>query len=265
MLKQLSKLFFIAFLTIVTSGCTPKPSAEDVIRVGTISGPETELMEIAQSVALRDSSIKIKIHSFEDYVTPNVALYERSIDANVFQHLPYLEIANEARGFDLVQAGKTFIYPMGVYSQKAHQLSDLKDGAKIGLPNDPSNQARSLLLFESSGLIKLRKGNRVPDIKDIMENPRHLNFIELNAAQLPRALSDLDAAAINTTYAIPAGLHLDDALLIEDNDSPYANIIVTTPELLESTKVTALVNALHSKEVVEAAQRLFDGTAVQAW
>ncbi|MAZ44113.1 MAG: hypothetical protein CMF48_02920 [Legionellales bacterium] len=262
--KLISAIISITVL-ICISGCNKTPVPEDLIRVGTISGPETELMEVAKEVAFRDYGVTVNIKSFSDYVTPNVALYERNIDANVYQHTPYLEVTNDARGYDLVPVGRTFVYPMGIYSLKLKSLKSLPEKSLIGIPNDPSNHARSLELLQSAGLIKLHSGKKTPNVEDIQENPHHLKFKELDAAQLPRALTDLDAAVINTTYAIPAGMSLDDAIYVEGKDSPYANIIVTVPELESSYKVSALIKALNSDEVAEAAEQLFQGTAVQAW
>ncbi len=261
------KFLLISLFSLLLLGCSPKERADNEIYIGTIVGPETKLVEVAKDVAEKHYGLKIKIISFEDYVMPNTALAEGAIDANMFQHQPYLDIVIAKKKYPIESIGKMFIYPMGIYSHKYKDLKDLPQGALIGIPNDPSNGARALRLLAKANLIS------VPDLDDftlnpkkITHNPKNLVIKELSAAQLPRVLNDLDAAVINTNYAIPAGLIPNrDALFIESKDSPYANIVVIRSADKDKEKYKKLMAALHSDEVINAANTLFPNHAIPAW
>ena len=172
--------------------------------------------------------ITIKIVEFNDYVQPNKALAEKDLDMNSMQHQPYLDNVVKKQGLKLTSIGKTIILPMAVYSHKYKDIKEVTDGAKVTIPNDPTNGARALLLLQQAGLIKLKNGNSVDaSVPDITENPKNLQFVELDAAQIPRSLDDTDLACVNTNYAIPAGLNPQkDSILVESKDSPYANVMV---------------------------------------
>lgn len=237
------------------------------IRVGTIAGPETRLVEVAKQVAARDYNLDIQIVQFTDYTMPNEALADHSIDANVFQHLPYLEEAVKAKHYEIMPIGKTFIYPMAIYSRKITELTQLPNGATVAIPNDPSNETRALLLLQKANLIKLNPTAGITATeKDIIENPMNLKITEIDAAQLPRVLPDVDIAVINTNYAMLAGLVPSrDGLFLEGTDSPYANLIVVRTADKDNPNLQNLVKALHSTEVVKKAQELFQGQAIPAW
>lgn len=241
-----------------------KPSPNLLI-VGTISGPETQLVETAQKVALDKYGLTIKIVEFNDYNLPNEALEDGSLDANVYQHAPYLSAATKAHGYHLEAIGKTFVYPTGLYSSKIKALKQLKTHAIIALPNDPSNEARALVLLKKAGLITLKTTHHA-SIQDIASNPKKLLFKELDAAQLPRILPDVDAAIINTTFAIPAGLVPSrDALFMEGKDSPYANLIVIRKGSVKKEQLELFVKAMNSQAVKNKARQLFGDGAVAAW
>lgn len=237
--------------------------------VGTISGPETELMDVAQKVALDRYGVSIKIVEFNDYNLPNIALQDGTLDANIYQHLPYLNAASKAQGYNFEVIGKTFLYPTGIYSAQLKRIQDLPQNAQIAVPNDPSNETRALLLLEQSGLITLKPGCQQAgsaNFHDISSNPKHLRFKSMDAAQLPRVLQDVDAAIINTTFAIPAGLNpMKDALYIENKQSPYANIIVIRSNSNKKDLLNILIKSFNSDEVKEKAQQLFDKAAIPAW
>ncbi len=262
--KIIILLLSCAVLTLL--GCTQEKTPADVIKVGTIAGPETKLLEVAKGVAKRCYGLNIIIVAFTDYNTPNAALNDGSIGANMFQHKPFLDKAIQERGYDIVSVGKTFIYPMGVYSNKIQHLSQLKQGDKVAIPNDPSNETRALLLLQKAGLITLKpKITVLGTISDIQLNHKQLKFVALNAAQLPRSLSDVTIAVINTNFAIPAGLSPSKALYAEAADSPYANVVVVHKGNTELPKVKELVASLHSKEVLQAAKQIFGDGALPAW
>ncbi|MGQ3891956.1 MetQ/NlpA family ABC transporter substrate-binding protein [Legionella sp. CNM-4043-24] len=256
--------FFISILlALCLLGCH-KPSPNTLV-VGTISGPETDLIDVARDVAYKDYGLHIKVVEFNDYNLPNEALEDGSLDANVYQHQPYLEAAEAAHGYQFEAIGKTFVYPAGLYSSKLKSLKELGDKATIAIPNDPSNEARALLLLQKAGLIRL-KSTRNATLADISSNPRQLQIKELDAAQLPRVLSDVDAAVINTNFAIPAGLSpTKDTLFLEGKDSPYANLVVIRSNSDKKAQLALFVKALNSPAVQEKAKELFGDAAIPAW
>ncbi len=263
--KKIIALAAAAALTLSLAACsgnnsssTADNSSSDasstVIRVGASPSPHAEILEFAKD-QLAAKGYELEIVEFTDYVMPNVALYEGDLDANFFQHTPYLDNYNEQNGTDLVSACKVHFEPMGLYSETLTSVSDVAEGSKVGVPNDPTNEARALNLLEAQGLIKLREGaglNATP--LDIEENPLNLEFVELEAAQLPRNLSEFAIAAINGNYAIEAGI-LDKVIVNEAADSEsaqeYANILAVQSGELETDKTNALVEALTSDETRE--------------
>jgi D-methionine transport system substrate-binding protein len=262
----LINLFIASLLLFSVTACHHRQDPQQ-IRLGTISGPETELMQIAKQVALRNSGLRINIIEFSDYSLPNIALNEGSLDANMFQHQRFLENEIHNRGYHLVAIAKLFVYPMGIYSHKIQQLKELKSHAIVAIPNDPSNEARALLLMSKAGLITLNtgKGSLITP-RDIVQNPKQLVIKELDAAQLARALADVDLAVINTNYAVLAHLYTQqNALFAEDKNSSYANRLVVNTKDQNDPKFINLIKAIHSKEVLAAAERLFHGEAIPSW
>lgn len=253
------------FLIISLLACSNNKPASNVLVIGTIAGPETELIETAKTLAEKKYGLTIKIVTFNDYNLPNEALQDGSLDANVYQHLPYLKTAVETHGYALQAIGRTFVFPMGIYSSKYKALKDIPEDAVIAIPNDPSNETRALLLLEEAQLITIKETSNTK-VPEIVTNPKHLKLKEMDAAQLPRVLPDVAAAVINTTFALPAGLNpLHDALLIEGKDSPYANIIVIKRDTKKRAQLQLFMKALNSQEVKEKAQELFGDAAIPAW
>lgn len=250
------------------SACDSKPRLENELIVGSMAGPESTLMKTVIQVAEREG-LQVRLLEFEDYVMPNAALATFDIDANLFQHAPYLQKINESGQYPmrLVSIGKGFVYPMGLYSRRHTNLNTLPSGAKIGIPIDPSNQARALLLLEKAGLIRLNKSaisNTAIQVQAIQENPLSLQIIPMEAATLPRLLEDLDIAAINTNYALPAGLEKH-RLFQEDKDSLYANVLVVRESEQARPAFQTLLKALHSQESLDKAKALFGDQAIPAW
>jgi D-methionine transport system substrate-binding protein len=200
---------------------------------------------------------------------PNTALSEGSIDANLFQHTLFLEktIASAGLRYKITAIGKGFIYPMGLYSKKWQSLREIPYKAQVAIPVDPSNSGRALHLLAKAGLITLKStGNNAPALEDITNNPKKLRIEMLDAAAMPRLLNDVDFAAINTNYALPAGLSPSEhALLVEDKDSPYANVLVVRTQEQLLPKYQQLLSALHSPEVLAKARELFSDQAIPAW
>jgi D-methionine transport system substrate-binding protein len=241
-----------------------KPSPNTLV-IGTIAGPEAELVEKAKQVAEEQHGLTIKIVEFNDYNLPNEALQDGSLDANVYQHLPYLKAAILAHGYDLQAIGRTFVYPVAIYSKKYKTLKDLPDKSIIAVPNDPSNEMRAFMLLEKAGLITLKNATN-KGIPELETNPKQLIFKEMDAAQLPRVLPDVAAAVINTTFALPAGLSPSkNALFSEGKDSPYANIIVIKRDTNKRPQLELFVKSLNSEEVKKKAKDLFGDSAIPAW
>lgn len=244
-------LFTVAavFAVLALTGCGKKENS-NVIKVGATPEPHAEMLNLIKD-DLKVAGYELKVVEFTDYVTPNEALESGEIDANFFQHLPYMDSFNKERGFHLVSAGGIHIEPIALYSKKVASAADLKNGATIAIPNDPTNEGRALLLLESAGLIELdsNAGLEATPI-NIKSNPKNLKFSEIEAASLPRILSDVDAAVINGNYAIPAGLvATKDGLFVEGSKSPYVNIVSVKQGNENSAGITALVKALQSDKV----------------
>lgn len=239
-------------------------SAQDKpLKIGVTAGPHAQIFEQVRKVAERDG-LKIQIVEFSDYVQPNAALAAGDLDANSYQHKPYLDQQIQDRGYKLAPVGYTVNFPLGIYSKKVKALQELKEGARFGIPNDPTNGGRALLVLQDQGLIKLKPnaGLKATPL-DVVDNPKKLRFVELDAAQLPRSLDDLDASAVNTNYAIPAGLHPGkDAIARESAKSPYVNLIAVRAQDKDKPWVAKLVKAYQSEDVRKFILAEFKGSVV---
>ena len=224
--------------------------AETKLKVGATPEPHAELLNLVKD-DLAAEGIALEVIEFQDYVIPNEAVESGEIDANYFQHLPYLNSFNEERGYHLVNAGGIHVEPFAVYSSKIKDLKDLKKKAKIAIPNDPTNEGRALLLLQDAGLITLKEDAGLQATpQDIADNPLKIKFKEIEAASLPRVLKDFDAAVINGNYAIQADLSaLKDGLFVEGSSSPYVNVIAVKAGNENNDAIKALVKALQSDKV----------------
>lgn len=244
----MKKLVFALIIALLIPAAAFAAGKE--IKIGVTPFPHKDIMNVVKQLVAKEG-YDLKIVEFTDYVTPNTALAEKSLDANFFQHIPYLENTVKEKGLKLTWVAKIHIEPLGFYSKKISKIDDLKKGAQIAIPNDATNCARALRLLEKGGLIKVKAGELVT-ARDITENPKNLKIRELDAAQLPRTLQDVDAAVINTNFAVEAGLiPAKDAIIIEGKDSPYANVVAVREEDKDSDAIKALVKASNSKEVKE--------------
>lgn len=268
LLKNVLKIGLLSLSLIGLSHCTSDNENSNSVRLGVISGPEAEVMNTVKKYAKEQFNLEVKVVEFSDYAMPNRALAEGSIDANLFQHQPYLDEANHKMKYNLVSIGKTYSFPMGIYSKKHSSLVEAPPRALIGIPSDPSNQGRALKLLAKSKLINIPLD--IEDINltpfNISYNPLGLKFASLDAAQLPRALNDLDYAIINTNYALGAGLKAyPDALFMEEADSPYANLLVVKASEAEDKRFKQLLYTLRSDEVQNRMSELFKDQALPAW
>lgn len=245
---------------------TEAPAELKEIKVGASPAPHAEILTAA-APALEKLGYKLNIVEYTDYVQPNLALSTGELDANYFQHLPYLEQFNQENGTKLVPAGAIHYEPFGIYAGKTATLAELADGAKVAVPNDATNEARALLLLEAQGLIKLKEGVGLNATKiDVIENAKNLEILEIEAAQIPRSLQDVDIAVINGNYAIAAGLKVSDALAAEAADSEaavtYGNIIAVQEGKENDEAIKALVEALTGAEEKAFIESTYDGAVV---
>ena len=250
-------LIFSVNQTVEAVGASQNSGA--TLSVGATPVPHAELLNLIKD-DMAAQGITLKVVEFTDYVQPNMAVLSGELDANFFQHIPYLE-SNEEWSSKLVSAFGVHVEPFGLYSAKYKSVNDLPNGASIAIPNDPSNGGRSLLLLQSNGLLTLRSGvGLTATPRDIVDNPKNFRFQELEAAQLPRSLQDVDAATINGNYALEAGFNpLKDSLIIEGADSPYVNIIVVQKGKENDPRIAALRRALLSQKVKDFIEKNYDG------
>jgi len=249
--------------TVVLAGTA---HAQEAIRIGVTAGPHAQMTEVAKQVAERDG-LNLQIVEFQDYIQPNAALDSGDLQANSYQHLPFLQTQIQARGYKITAVGDTVTFPMGFYSKKFKSLAELPDGARVGIQNDPSNSGRALALLQKYGVIKLKAGAGISATPlDVVENPKHLQIVQIEAAQLPRSLDDLAVSAINTNYAVQAKLvPTRDAIAIEDAKGPYANLIAVRTQDKDKPWVPKLLKAFHSPEVKQFVASTFAGSIVPAF
>ncbi|WP_223701673.1 MetQ/NlpA family ABC transporter substrate-binding protein [Sutcliffiella deserti] len=269
-MKKILFVFLNVLLLLVVTACGGEEAgsalSEDKLKVGVTAGPHEQILEKVKEVAAEDG-LEIEIVVFNEYVMPNVALDEGDLDVNSFQHKPYLDKFKEDRDLDLVEIANTVNFPMGIYSSEIKDVSELKEGDKVGLPNDPTNGARALILFEQAGLIKLKEDADVgATVKDIEENNLNLEFVELEASQIPRQLDELAAAAINTNFAVEHGfVPTKDSIFIEPSDSPWVNLLAVRAENENDPVLEKLIKAYHSDEVKQFIADTFEGSVVASW
>lgn len=242
----MKRLLFALALVLAFAGNSL--AAREKLTVGVTPFPHKDIMLIVKTLLAKEG-IDLTIREFSDYVQPNLALADKALDANFFQHIPYLDNMNMEKRLNLVWVAKVHIEPLGLYSKKIKSLDELKAGDTVAVPNDPTNEARALRLLENNGIIKIKTGELVT-VRDITDNPKGLKFVELEAAQLPRILQDVRAAVINTNFASAADLVPSrDAIIIEGKDSPYANVVVARKDDANTPAIKALIKASNSPEV----------------
>lgn len=257
-------LAFSALAALALGASTAR--AADAVKLGVENGPHAEIAELVKKLVAKDG-VAVEVIELSDYARQNPALADGDLDANSFQHRPYLDEQVKARGYELVGVANTVVFPIGAYSRKIRSLDQLPSRGKVAIPNDPSNGGRGLLLLQAYGVIKLRPGSGItPSVADIVENPKSLKIIEVDAAQLPNFLPDVDAAVINTNYAIQGKLDpAKDAIAREAKDSPYVNLLVVRAADKDKPWVKKLVAAYHSDEVRKLIVTKWPGVVVPGW
>ncbi|MGN0262708.1 MAG: MetQ/NlpA family ABC transporter substrate-binding protein [Eggerthellaceae bacterium] len=272
--KKIAAFAAVAVLAVGCFGLTACGASQDagggddkVITVGATPTPHAEVLENAVAPILEEQGYDLQVTVFEDYVQPNTAVESGELDANYFQHINYLDAFNEENGTNLVNAGYVHYEPFGLYAGKSSDLENIADGAKIAVPNDTTNEARALLLLQQEGLITLADGAGVTaTTKDIVDNPKNLEIVELEAAQVSHSLQDVDFGIINGNYALEAGLDVADALAVESAEGvaaeQYGNIIAVADGNQDSEKIKALVSACQSDEVAKYIEETYNGAVV---
>ena len=274
MLKNILKFTLAGVVTLGLTACNEKETKKveetktevknTIIKIGATPVPHVEILEAVKPL-LKAKGYDLEIVEFTDYVTPNIAVNEGELDANFFQHLPYLSEFNKNKNTDLVKTVNVHLEPMGLYSHKIKALGELADGATIAVPNDPTNESRALDILVKEGLLKFKEVD-FKTVVDITENPKNLKIKELDAPQLPRVLDEVDAAIINTNYALSANLNpLKDAIIIESKDSPYANIVVVKKGNENKDSIKALNEVINSAEIKKFINEKYQGSIVEAF
>jgi D-methionine transport system substrate-binding protein len=253
----------IVLCLLILTGCE-KPKNENHIRIGVTAGPHAIIMEAVKK-SLKNQGVTLDIIEFNDFNLPNRALQEGELDANSFQHMPYLTEQNQRLHLNLVSICNTVLMPLGVYSKKWERLQDIREGSTISIPNDPTNEGRSLHLLEVAGFIKLKEGVTNPTPKDVVENPKKIRLLEIDSPQLPRTLEDVDASVINTDWVMLSGLDPSLALLRESLESPYVNVIAVRQGDVHLPKLQALIKTYQSQEIKTFIEHTFKGAIIAAW
>ncbi|OLS03067.1 MetQ/NlpA family ABC transporter substrate-binding protein [Tissierella creatinophila] len=266
-MKKIFKVLLISVLSLsIFTACSKDSGSTTKLVIGASPDPHAKILELVKD-DLKKEGIELEIQEFTDYVIPNKALAQKDLDANFFQHEPYLIDFAKKENLDLVSLGSTHVEPMALYSDNMKNIDDLKDGAEIAIPNDTVNGARALILLEVNGLIKVdKKAGLNATERDVIENPKNLKFTALEAALLPQALKDVDAAVINGNYAIEAGLNpVKDGIIVEGAESPYANIVAVRKGEEGEEKFKKLLKVLQSEKVKKFIEEEFDGAFVPAF
>ncbi len=263
-MKKLVSLLLTGALTLgLLSGCSKDPKT---LKVGATPAPHAEILEIVKDL-LAEQDITLEIVEFTDYIQPNDAVESGDIDANYFQHITYMNNFNAEHDTHLVSVGDIHYEPFGIYAGRVSSLAELPDGAQIGVPNDPTNGGRALLLLQEQGLITLPEDAGLePTVLDIVDNPHNFDIVEMEAAQLPRSLDSLDVAVINGNYAIQAGLDVNDALAIESAEgtagTAYVNVLTVKEGRENDEEIQALLKALQSQQVKDYIAENYGGAVV---
>jgi D-methionine transport system substrate-binding protein len=242
-------------------------AAPQTLRVGIMSGEDKDVWRVVAANAAKQG-LTIKITTFSDYTQPNEALSEHDLDANSFQHKPYLDAQIKARGYAIVPVGYTYVQPIGLYSRKVKSVADLPDGATIAVPNDPSNEGRSLLLLQAQHLIKLRADvGLLPTARDIADNPKHIHIKELDAGIVGRAIGDVDAAVINTDWAVKAGIKIPQERIAQEQvtGNPYRNFLAVNAKDANAPWVHTLVQSYQQPNVAAEILSVYHGATLPAW
>lgn len=269
---KLKKTVFSAALagllfTLGLASAQTARAADQVVRVGIMSGEDEDVWRVVSANAAK-RGLTIKVTTFADYTQPNEALSQHDLDANSFQHKPYLEAQIKARGYRIVPVGYTYVQPIGLYSRKVKSIAELPQNAVIGVPNDPSNEGRALLLLQAQHLITLRPNvGLLPTAIDIADNPKHIHIKELDAGIIGRAIGDLDAAVVNTDWAVKSGIKIPQERIAQEQvgGNAYRNFIAVDEKNANAIWVHKLVESYQQANVADEILRVYHGATLPAW
>ena len=266
-MRKLLLILFTMFIFIISCGSNSSNSVKkEKLKVAATAIPAGEVLEVVKEDLLKEG-IDMEIIIFNDYIQPNKVLQSKEVDVNLFQHVPYMENFAKKHGFEMVSVGKIYLPTLALYSKKIKNISELKNGDTILLPNDPTNLARSLILLDKSGIIKLSDNKKMDStLKDIVENPKNIKFNELSAEQLAPRLPEVAASIVNSSFALDAGLsYKEDGILAEGKDSPYANALVTLKGNENDERIQKLVKALQSEKIKKFIEEKYKGSVIPAF
>ncbi|WP_244818184.1 MetQ/NlpA family lipoprotein [Caballeronia sp. Lep1P3] len=265
--KPFRNALFSALIACGIVNTQPACAVTQTVRVGIMSGEDEDVWRTVAANAAKEG-ITVKVTTFSDYTQPNEALAQHDLDANSFQHKPYLDAQIAARHYAIVPVGFTYVQPIGLYSRKVKSVAALRENAAIGVPNDPSNEGRALLLLQANGVIKLRDGvGMLPTARDISSNPKHVQIKELDAGIVGRAIGDLDAAVVNTDWAIKAGIEIPQERIAQEDvtGNPYRNFIAVNAKDAQAPWVKTLVQSYQQANVASAILKVYHGVTLPAW
>jgi D-methionine transport system substrate-binding protein len=263
----LKSVLFPVLIACAVVSAQPSFAANQTVRVGIMSGEDEDVWRSVAANAAKHG-ITVKVTTFSDYTQPNEALAQHDLDANSFQHKPYLDAQIQARHYDIVPVGFTYVQPIGLYSRKVKSVDALPQNASIGVPNDPSNEGRALLLLQANGVIKLRENvGLLPTARDIASNPKHVQIKELDAGIVGRAIGDLDAAVVNTDWAIKAGIKIPQERIAQEKvpNNPYRNFIAVNAKDAQAPWVKTLVESYQQANVASSILSVYHGATLPAW
>jgi D-methionine transport system substrate-binding protein len=267
-IKQPIKVLLFSFaLATAAFGAQASLAATQTVRVGIMSGEDEDIWRTVTANAAKHG-ITIKLTTFSDYTQPNEALAQHDLDVNAFQHKPYLEAQIKARHYDIVPVGYTYVQPIGLYSRKWKSVDALPQNATIGVPNDPSNEGRALLLLQANGLIRLRDNvGLLPTARDIADNPKHVQIKELDAGIVGRAIDDLDAAVVNTGWAFKTGIKVPQERIAQEKvaDNPYRNFLAVNAKDAQAPWVRELLDSYQQANVATTILSVYHGAVLPAW
>ena len=262
-----TSFFILAVLIVIVSLLYFRGGVSDSmpsLKVGVTSGPHALILEHVKERA-KKQGLDVKIIEFDDFILPNAALNQGDIQVNSYQHQPFLDEQVKNRRYTIHSIGKSVLMPMGIYSHKIKSLDEIQHAAKIGVPNDPTNGGRALLLLQKAGLITIKADVQQPTLLDIIGNPKDLKIVELDAPQLPRSLEDLDAAVINTDWVFLAKMNVKSAIYIEAPDSPYVNIIAVKMGDENLPEIKRFMDLYHSEDTKKFIEEIFKGAVLPGW
>lgn len=265
-MKNIFKILLSTLVLVFTVACNSgSKSTSEKLVVGVSPVPHKQIIELVKD-DLKAKNIDLEIVEFNDYVQPNIALKDKSLDANFFQHVPYMEEFNKSNNMEMVSVGAIHLEPLKVYSKKIKNLSELKENDEVLIPNDPTNRGRSLILLDNAGVIKLKDKNKLDsDVNDIVENSKNLKITSLNSEQIGPRLAEVAIAVINTNNAIASNVDSSLAIFVESKESPYANVVSVLKGRENETKIVELVKALQSEKVKKFIENTYKGEVIPAF